>query len=256
MDFGIARVAGTEHLTTDGYMMGTPAYMAPEQVLGERGRRPRRPLFDRRRAVPAADRATCRSRPTPPSPWRRSRSRIRRRRCASSGPSSRRGVRTSSTARWPSRPTNDFRQPTSSGQRSGTPARPSQTSARRRPWRRQLTWHVRHGRDGASQCHDHSGDGRSERHFRSRSSPSRTPSCCRACRSCRSAAAVSDGAWTRTAAGVARPCARPDRRARHRGHMDASPARRDGSRNSGHAGVGRGGDITAGTCAGCRERQT
>jgi len=34
MDFGIARVSGGEHLTTAGFMMGTPAYMAPEQVKG------------------------------------------------------------------------------------------------------------------------------------------------------------------------------------------------------------------------------
>jgi serine/threonine-protein kinase len=34
MDFGVARVGGMEHVAGDGYMMGTPAYMAPEQVLG------------------------------------------------------------------------------------------------------------------------------------------------------------------------------------------------------------------------------
>ncbi len=35
MDFGIARVRGAAHVTLDGYMMGTPAYMPPEQVLGQ-----------------------------------------------------------------------------------------------------------------------------------------------------------------------------------------------------------------------------
>jgi len=35
MDFGIARVRGVEHITVDGCLMGTPAYVSPEHVRGE-----------------------------------------------------------------------------------------------------------------------------------------------------------------------------------------------------------------------------
>ena len=93
MDFGIARVVGSEHLTSDGLMMGTPAYMAPEQVLAT-DIDARAELYSIGVVLYRLLSGSLPSRRIRQLRWRTSRSRIRRPRFASIERSCRPGART------------------------------------------------------------------------------------------------------------------------------------------------------------------
>ena len=118
MDFGIARVRGAEHMTLDGCAVGTPAYMAPEQVLVRKS-------MDGPTCTPSVSscigcsREGCPSVRTRRSPCYRSKSRKYRRRCMFTDRICLNGAMPSSNGHWRSPPQTDSRQPESFVRQSG-----------------------------------------------------------------------------------------------------------------------------------------
>ena len=58
MDFGIAKVVGTRGMTRTGMQLGTPAYMAPEQIQNKTDRYAHGYLCAGNYAVPNVERTT------------------------------------------------------------------------------------------------------------------------------------------------------------------------------------------------------